>query len=52
VLRVQVDQEKRTDNPDHGPEIRPPRTGREEQSAKQEDGKLQDGGNNCGRDEL
>ena len=52
ALRVQVDQEERTDNPDRGPEVRAAQTGREEHSANQEDGKLQDGCNNRGRDEL
>jgi len=52
ALRIQVDQEERTYNPDRGPEVRAPRTGREEHSANQEDGKLQDGSNNRGRDEL
>ena len=52
ALRVQVDQEERTDNPDGGPEVRAPRTGREQHSADQEDGKLQDGSNNRGCDEL
>ena len=51
-MRGEVDQEERTDNPDSGPEVRAPRTGREQHSADQEDGKLQDGSNNRGRDEL
>ena len=50
--RVQVDQEERTDNPDRGPEVQAPQTGREEHSANQEDAKLQDGSNHRGRDEL
>lgn len=52
TVRVQVDQEERTDNPDSSPEVRAPRTGREENSTNQKDGKLYDGSNNRGRNEL
>ena len=47
-----MNQEERTNNPERGLEVRAFRTGREEHSANQEDGKLQDCRNNRGRDEL
>jgi hypothetical protein len=47
-----VDHEERTENRDRRPEIRASRTAREEHSAKQEDGKLQNGRNHRRRDEL
>src|ERR1700739_366743 len=52
ALRVQVDQEECTDNPHRSPEVGSARTSREKHAPHQEDGKLQDGGNNRSGDEL